>query len=221
MKSRTRRNNNGGGMGYQPQFPPPVGAVQPESPPEQKLKHYKNFSIFPAPGVDQPPTTRGEPSKKIPRNPPGLGAVRPSIGNSDGANSAKVPPSNVPFRNYWGLSNPAPSRREYNFGFEDHTPITFRRNINASGLQDVQLRNPVASTSRKRIVLYTAAGYLWAVAPRIPGQSRDNFGGFHQRGVDPQSYAAMWNAGPGSQPVNPGGPGKIAGRQFVTGGASS
>jgi hypothetical protein len=31
----------------------------------------------------------------------------------------------------------------------------------------------------------------------------------------------MWNAGPGSQPVNPGGPGKIAGRQFVTGGASS
>lgn len=216
-----RRNFNGGGRGRQPVFPPAMGEGAQEPPPEPKLKHYANLRLFPSPGVNQPATTRGNPTKKIPSNPKGQGAVRPGIGTTLGAYSAHVLPSNVPFTNYWGLSNPAPSQREYNFGFEDHTPINFRRNVNASGLQDVQLRNPVASTSRKRIVLYTAAGYLWAVAPRIPGQRRDNFGGFHQRGVDPQSYAAMWNAGPGSQPVNPGGPGRIAGRQFVTGGASS
>lgn len=121
------------------------------------------------------------------------------------------------FGNYYNLSNSAPSRMQYIRSFQDRTPTVQRRNDSGavSGVANVQLINPVATTTRKRIVLYSAAGYLWAVAPRIPGQSRDNYGGFHARGIDPYSYAALIAQGPGSNPVNPGGPGKIAGRSYL------
>src|SRR5208282_2034427 len=123
----------------------------------------------------------------------------------------------APLENYWGKQFAVPSSIQYLRSWQDHTPTVQRRYDSGavSGIANVQLINPVATTSRKRIVLYTAAGYLWAVAPRIPGQTRDNFGGFHMRGIDPQSYAAMVAAGPGSNPVNPGGPGKIAGKSYV------
>jgi hypothetical protein len=126
------------------------------------------------------------------------------------------PPQNVPVENYYGKQSSAPSNSQYSRSFNDYTPINFRRKMgDVSGVSNVQLINPVATTSRKRIVLYTAAGYLWAIVPRIPGQTRDNFAGFHTRGIDPQSYAALIAAGPGSQPSNPGGPGKIAGRNYI------
>lgn len=123
----------------------------------------------------------------------------------------------APFTNFYGLQFAAPDRSQYSRSFNDHTPTLQRRydSGKVSGIGDVQLINPVATTSRKRIVLYTAAGYLWAVAPRIPGQTRDNFAGFHMRGIDPNSYAALIAKGPGSNPVNPGGPGKIAGRRYI------
>jgi hypothetical protein len=123
----------------------------------------------------------------------------------------------APTENYWGKQFAAPARSQYSRSFNDNTPTLQRRYDSGavSGIANVQLINPVATTSRKRIVLYDAAGYLWAVVPRIPGQTRDNFGGFHMRGIDPQSYAAMVARGPGSNPVNPGGPGKIAGRSYV------
>jgi hypothetical protein len=139
------------------------------------------------------------------------------VGQSQGPTSVDSRPSPVPMRNYWGLQQPAPAQSQYIRSYNDYTPTVQRRDDGGavSGRDDVQLINPVATTSRKRIVLYTAAGYLWAVAPRIPGQTRDNFGGFQMRGIDPNSYAALVARGPGSQPVNPGGPGKIAGRTYI------
>ncbi len=119
--------------------------------------------------------------------------------------------------NYWGRQWAAPFTSQYIRSWYDRTPTVQRRDDGGavSGRDNVQLRNPVAATSRKRIVLYSAAGYLWAVVPRIPGQTRDNFAGFHMRGIDPQSYAALIAAGPGSNPVNPGGPGRIAGKSYI------
>jgi hypothetical protein len=138
------------------------------------------------------------------------------VGRTLGPTSVDARPSPVPMRNYWGMQFAAPATSQYSRGYNDYTPTVQRRDDGGavSGRDNVQLINPVATTSRKRIVLYTAAGYLWAVAPRIPGQTRDNFGGFHMRGIDPNSYAALVARGPGSQPVNPGGPGKIAGRTY-------
>lgn len=138
------------------------------------------------------------------------------VGGSRGEQDTRNHPG-APFQNYYGLQFSAPANSQYSRSFNDHTPTLQRRydSGQVSGVSQVQLINPVATTSRKRIVLYTAAGYLWAVAPRIPGQTRDNFGGFHARGIDPNSYAALIARGPGSQPVNPGGPGKIAGRSYV------
>jgi hypothetical protein len=123
----------------------------------------------------------------------------------------------APFENYYDKQFAVHSTSQWSRSFQDHTPTVQRRNDSGqvSGVANVQLINPVATTTRKRIVLYSAAGYLWAVAPRIPGQSRDNYGGFHARGIDPYSYAALIAAGPGSNPVNPGGPGKIAGRSYL------
>lgn len=122
-------------------------------------------------------------------------------------------PKQVTAENYFNLSQPAGGRSQYIRSFQDHTPVTFRRYVNASGVQDVQIKNPVAHTTRKH-VLYSNHGYLQSVAPVIPGQMRDNFGGQHKRGIDPLSYDTLWNAGPGSQPANPGGPGQIAAPSF-------
>ena len=139
------------------------------------------------------------------------------VGQSRGDQGVHDSVPHVPMENYWGKQFAAPGNSQYSRSFNDYTPTLQRRNDSGqvSGVANVQLINPVATTSRKRIVLYTAAGYLWAVVPRIPGQTRDNFAGFHMRGIDPQSYAALIAAGPGSNPVNPGGPGKIAGRSYV------
>ena len=152
-------------------------------------------------------TVRGKDSKK-PR-------TTPNLPGGDHDVSGKQPPT--PMENYWGKQWADPAAMQYIRSFADRTPTVQRRfdGKAVSGVGNVQLINPVATTSRKRIVLYTAAGYLWAVVPRIPGQTRDNFAGFHMRGIDPQSYAALIAVGPGSQPSNPGGPGKIAGRQYI------
>jgi hypothetical protein len=51
--------------------------------------------------------------------------------------------------------------------------------------------------------------------PRIPGQTRGDVAGFHKRGPSPLNLDKFWQAGPGSQPSNPGGPGKIAAPAFI------
>src|SRR5512138_1880811 len=98
----------------------------------------------------------------------------------------------------------------------DMTPRQFRRNINASGLQDVQLRNGLGrkALSGKRIN-YRGAGYLHAAQPTIPGQTRGDVAGFHKRGPSPLNVARIFADGPGSQPQNPGGPAKIAAPNFI------
>ena len=98
----------------------------------------------------------------------------------------------------------------------DGLPHQTRSYVNASGAQDVQINNGL----HHRIGTgyrwgYAGAGYLYAVVPRIPGQTRGDVAGFHRRGPSPLNWNKMWQAGPGSQPDNPGGPGRIAGPQLV------
>jgi hypothetical protein len=97
----------------------------------------------------------------------------------------------------------------------DETPVLFRRYVNASGDQDVQiwngLRNRIATGWR---FSYPGADYLFAVEPRIPGQMRGNYGGFVPRGPSPYNVEDIFQQGPGSQPAHPGGPAKIASPQF-------
>jgi hypothetical protein len=89
----------------------------------------------------------------------------------------------------------------------DILPHQFRRYVNASGVQDVQLLNGLGNgrLAGWRIP-YFGAGWLFAAAPRIPGQQRGDVAGFHPRGPSPLNYENMWQQGPGSQPSNPGGP---------------
>jgi hypothetical protein len=98
----------------------------------------------------------------------------------------------------------------------DTLPHQFRRYVNASGCQDVQLINGlqhgIAAGFRYP---YRGAGWLFPVVPRIPGQTRGDVAGFHKRGPSPLNYENFWQMGPGSQPDNPGGPGRIAAPTFV------
>jgi hypothetical protein len=98
----------------------------------------------------------------------------------------------------------------------DGLPHQLRRSVNASGAQDVQLinglQNGIAAGLR---IPYFGSGYLFMAAPRIPGQTRGDVAGFHARGPSPLNYQQLWQQGPGSQPDNPGGPGRIAAPRFV------
>jgi hypothetical protein len=98
----------------------------------------------------------------------------------------------------------------------DLTPRYNRHYVAASGALDVQLHNGLrwGVGSGKRLN-YVGSGYLTVAQPLWPGQTRGDQAGFRKRGPDPLSVAAMWNAGPGSQPANPGGPGRIAGQYLV------
>ena len=97
----------------------------------------------------------------------------------------------------------------------DRLPHQLRRVVNASGAQDVQIINGMQSKILSgRRWGYRGAGWFALSAPIIPGQTRGDVAGFHKRGPSPLNYDAMWNAGPGSQPDNPGGPGRIAAPQF-------
>lgn len=84
------------------------------------------------------------------------------------------------------------------------------------GVTDVQLNNGLAYgvASGKRIK-YQGTGYLYAVMPIIPGQTRDNVAGYHRKGPSPYTVNDIYTAGPGAQPEHPGGPGKIAAPTFI------
>lgn len=97
----------------------------------------------------------------------------------------------------------------------DRLPHQFRRYVNASGVQDVQLHNGLHNGIAAGWRLpYLGAGWFALAAPRIPGQTRGDVGGFHARGPSPLNWEQMWQNGPGSQPSNPGGPGRIAAPRF-------
>jgi hypothetical protein len=97
----------------------------------------------------------------------------------------------------------------------DLLPHQTRSFVNVGAL-DVQLHNGlhngIAAGWR---IPYFGAGWLFMAAPRIPGQTRGDVAGFHARGPSPLNYQNMWEKGPGSQPDNPGGPGRIAAPRFV------
>jgi hypothetical protein len=120
-----------------------------------------------------------------------------------------------PMRSYNNSMVPARNRQAPSTD-KDVLPHQFRRFVNASGVQDAQLinglQNGIASGRR---INYAGAGYLYAVVPRIPGQTRGDAAGFHKKGPSPLNVQALWEAGPGSQPSNPGGPGRIAAPVYI------
>lgn len=100
----------------------------------------------------------------------------------------------------------------------DHSPRLFQHYaLVDGGLRDVQLLNGKQRRTGSGLMGPIAyQNYLSQAQPIIPGQGRDSWGGFApKRGIDPQSYATLWANGPGAQPVNPGGPGKIAADYFI------
>jgi hypothetical protein len=98
----------------------------------------------------------------------------------------------------------------------DYLPHQLRRVVNASGAQDVQIGNGMHNKILAGLrTPYRGTGWLFMAAPIIPGQQRGDVAGFHVRGPSPLNYQQMWESGPGSQPDNPGGPGRIAANQVV------
>jgi len=113
-----------------------------------------------------------------------------------------------------GCERRAPNRRPSQSDL-DFSPWPIRRYTNMS-VTDVQLNNGLQRgiAAGKRLA-YRGAGYLWTVAPIIPGQTRDNVAGFHKKGPSPYTVDDVFTSGPGAQPEHPGGPGKIAAPTFV------
>lgn len=98
----------------------------------------------------------------------------------------------------------------------DVLPHQLRSYVNASGVQDVQILNGLAyKRLTGKITGYVGEGYLYAAAPIIPGQQRGDAAGFRKKGPSPLNVQAIWEAGPGSQPDNPGGPGQVIGTRII------
>jgi hypothetical protein len=109
-------------------------------------------------------------------------------------------------------SNRRPSQSDV-----DNSPWPIRRYTNMS-TSDVQLHNGLRmgiASGRRSMGHPYGKGYLYAIVPRIPGQTRDNAGGFHKRGPSPYNVQDIFDSGPGSQPEHPGGPGQIAAVHYV------
>lgn len=119
-----------------------------------------------------------------------------------------------PMQSYNGLEMRKPNRRPSQSDV-DMTPWPIRRFTNMS-VTDVQLNNGLHNkiATGKRIP-YSGTGFLYAIQPIIPGQTRDNVAGFHRRGPSPYNVSDVYTGGPGAQPEHPGGPGKIAAPQFI------
>lgn len=92
-------------------------------------------------------------------------------------------------------------------------PTTFNRIGTRWG--DVQLSNGWQNTDYGRRTGYAAKGYLIAVLPSLPGQTRlsgSNPADFPARGPAPSQWQFHVNSSAGSQPSYPGGPGYIMGQ---------
>lgn len=117
-----------------------------------------------------------------------------------------------PMAIYNGYLTSAPNRQAPSTDI-DHSPREFRRFVNASGAQDMQLNNGLqkAAAMGRRIPWVS---YLYAAQPRIPGQMRDDYGGQVTQlntGPGPLEYQGIFQSGPGAQPQAPGGSRQIAG----------
>jgi hypothetical protein len=119
-----------------------------------------------------------------------------------------------PMQSYNGLEYRKPNRRPSQDDVDAY-PWPLRRYTNM-GTTDVQLNNGLRyGIGRGKIMPYQGTGYLYAIMPIIPGQTRDNAAGFRKKGPSPYNVADVYAAGPGSQPEHPGGPGKIAAPTFI------
>jgi hypothetical protein len=99
----------------------------------------------------------------------------------------------------------------------EQIPVWWREKQNPNGALDVQLKNGVGQVSQKKMdsTFYHRIGYLYAASQIIPPHSWRDYGGWHTRGPAPANMQNLWESGPGAQPANPGGPGKIASPAFV------
>jgi hypothetical protein len=107
----------------------------------------------------------------------------------------------------------APFAEDYDF-----TQRQFRRYVDASGAQSVQLPSGLDSNRfRGYRYGYRGAGWYFAMVPRIPGQTRGNYGGFVPHPPSAQQLQTIVQQTAGQQPTNPAGfygPGGIAGDTF-------
>lgn len=101
----------------------------------------------------------------------------------------------------------------------DHSGREFRRFVNASGAQDVQIYNGLGRRTAMgfRIPWVT---YLYAANVRIPGQMRDDYGGKVNVGPGPLEFQQIYQQSAGSQPQAPGGNRQISGQYLANPGTS-
>jgi hypothetical protein len=119
-----------------------------------------------------------------------------------------------PMQSYNGLETRKANRRPSQSDVDAY-PWPIRRFTNMS-VTDVQLNNGLHNgVAAGKRTPYQGTGYLYAIMPMIPGQTRDNMAGFHRRGPSPYNVSDLFTAGPGAQPEHPGGPGRIAAPKFI------
>jgi hypothetical protein len=103
----------------------------------------------------------------------------------------------------------------------DETPVYFRRYVNASGVQDVQIQNML----RNRIATgwrfaYPGAGWFAVPQMLIPGQTHGNYmrgmspPAWNMRGPTSYTYETVLQT-PAGQSQNPGGVGMVNATHFV------
>lgn len=127
-----------------------------------------------------------------------------------------------PMQNYNGLTTSDKAVLSNTAVIRDNRPYGQRR-FNNLGYLDVQLKNGLGrGVASGRMYWETPNGRQQSspypigqsFTPYIPGQTRDNVAGFHPRGPSPWNVQDMMQAGPGSQPTHPGGPGTVTGTQI-------
>ena len=101
----------------------------------------------------------------------------------------------------------------------DLSPREFRRFVEASGAQNIQISNALfRHTGMGRRIKFV--NYLYAAGSVIPGQQRDNYSGYVKNGIGPFDWQKIYQQGPGSQPQTPGGVRQIAGDSIFNPGTS-
>jgi hypothetical protein len=126
----------------------------------------------------------------------------------------KQPPPYAPVQANMGNVSYDLSRSPGAFG-RNITPNIWRRYTNL-GYTDIQLHNGMQGQRLTgRQFPYFNDIFVINFTPRIPGQQRGDVAGFHKRGPSPYNIQDWMNAGPGSQPEHPGGPGQIVGSNQI------
>lgn len=135
------------------------------------------------------------------------------VGMNPAVQNPTCPPG-VAFEQYAGGLTVNPHTVGHYSNDVDHTPILVTRIATRWG--DIQLKNGLANgVASGRINSYRGEGWYDNVVPYVPGQTRLIGGGhpgyFPARGMAPSQWQNHVNAGPGSQPDYPGGPGQMMG----------